>query len=181
MNIIETESKPEAPPMETESPETNANFKKSTFGRGRPKLIMERTSPGSPQSGPDKIPALDGNTGPLTMSMDHMTETEIHQAIQDTKCADQEFLIRDGNGKVYTDPSINPKTTEDNLETSELELARSLSSSTEIETDIKTEEEQTILRSKRLTKTNAIVRNNNPMYHDYRKHRKKAELGQYTG
>ena len=85
------------------------------------------------------------------------------------------------NGKVFTDPKINPKTSEDNLETSELELAPNLSSSTEIETDIKTEDEKTICRSKRLTKTNPIVRYNNPICHDYRKHRKKAELGQYTG
>ena len=93
MAIIETESEPEAPHMETESPKTpefsdNATFKKSTFGRGRTKLIRERTSPNSPQSGPDKIRALDGNTGPVTISTDHMTETEIHQAIQDAKCAD---------------------------------------------------------------------------------------------
>ena len=53
MAIKETESEPEAPPMETESPKTpelsdNATLKKSTFGRGRPKLKKERTSPNSP-------------------------------------------------------------------------------------------------------------------------------------
>ena len=110
-----------------------------------------------------------------------MIETEIHQAIQDAKGADQDLFIRDENGKVFTDPNINPKTTEDNLETSELELASNLSSSPEIETDIKAEEEKTICRSRRLTKTNPIVRYNNPICHDYRKHRKKAELGQYPG
>ena len=73
MAIIETESEPKAPPMATESSETpelsdKATFKKSTFGRGRPKLVRERTLPYSPQSGPDKIPALDGITVPLTIS-----------------------------------------------------------------------------------------------------------------
>ena len=80
-----------------------------------------------------------------------MTETETHQAIHDAKCADQELLFRDENGKVFTDPNINPKTTEDNLETSELELPSNLSSSTEIETVVKAEEEKIIRRSKRLT------------------------------
>ena len=166
MPIIETERDPDAPSMETESPKTpklsdNATFKKRTFERGRPKLIRERTRPDSPQNVPDKIPALDDNTVLLKMSTDHMTETEIHQAIQDAKCADQEFFIRDENGKVFTDPNIIPITTENNLETSEFELASNLSSSTEIETDIKTEE-KTIRRSKRLTKTNPIVSYNNP-------------------
>ena len=143
--------------------------------------LMERTSPDSPQSGPDKIPALDGETGPITMSTDHMTETEIHQAIQDAKCPDQELFIKDEKGKVLTDPNINPKTTEDNLETSELELSSNLSSSNEIGTDVLAEEKKTIRRSKRLTKTNPIVRYNIPICHDYMKRRKKAELGQYTG
>ena len=56
-----------------------------------------------------------------------MTEIEIHQAIQDAKCADQELFITDENGKVFSDPNIIQKTTEDNLETSELELANNLS------------------------------------------------------
>ena len=46
MAIIETESEPEAPPMETESLKRselsyNATVTKGTFGRGRPKLIKE--------------------------------------------------------------------------------------------------------------------------------------------
>ena len=67
------------------------------------------------------------------------------------------------------------------LQTSELELASNLSSSTGIETDIIAEEEKNNRKSKRLTKTSHIVRYNNPICQDYRKHRKKAELGQHTG
>ena len=71
-----------------------------------------------------------------------------------------------------------PKTGEEiNFENSELDLASNLSSSTELEADIKHDEEKTIRRSKRLTKTNPIVRYNSPICHDYRKHRRKAELG----
>ena len=69
---------------------------------------------------------------------------------------------------------------ENNFENSELDLASNLSSSTELEADIKHEEEKTIRRSKRLTKTNPIVRYNNPICHDYRKHRRKAELRSNT-
>ena len=92
-----------------------------------------------------------------------MTETEIHQAIQDAKTAEQERFIRDENGKVPINCNTNLK---DNLETSDLELASNLSSSTEIEADRKTEEEKSVRRSKRLTKTNPIVRYNNPICHD---------------
>ena len=41
--------------------------------------------------------------------------------------------------------------------------------------------EKIVHRSKRLTKTNPIVRYNNPVCHDYRNHRRKAELGRTTG
>ena len=47
------------------------------------------------------------------------------------------------------------------------------SSSTEL--DIKHEEEKIVRRSKRLTKTNPIIRYNNPPCHDYRNQRRKAE------
>ena len=77
--------------------------------------------------------------GPFTITTDHMTDTEIHQVIQDAKTADQELFIREENGKVPTDSNTN---LEDNLETSELELASNVSSSTEIGTDIKAEEEK---------------------------------------
>ena len=65
----------------------------------------------------------------------------------------------------------------ENLENSELELASNLSSSTEIET----EEKEPVRRSKKLTKTNPIIRYNNPICHDYRKHRKQTEFGSHTG
>ena len=55
-----------------------------------------------------------------------------------------------------------------------------MSSSTELEANIKHEEEKTIRRSKRLTKPSLIVRYNNPICHDYRKHRRKAKLGNNT-
>ena len=100
-----------------------------------------------------------------------MTDTEVDRAIED-----QEVFIRDENGKVFTDNKPHPSTFEDNLENSELNLASNLSSSTEIET----EEKEPIRRSKRLTKTNPIVRYNNPICHDYRSHRRKAELGPHT-
>ena len=130
---METES------QKTQEPSDNATLKKGTFGRGRPKLIRDRSSPGSPLDTPGKTPALDDNMGPLTKTTDHMTDTEIHQVIQDAKTADQELFIRDENGKVPTDSKIN---LEDNLETSELELASNVSSSTEIGTDIKAEEDK---------------------------------------
>ena len=141
----------EAPQMETEShktlePSDSTTLKRSTFGRGKPKITRDRTSPGSPLETPGKIPALDDNMGPLTINTGHMTETEIHQAIQDAKTAEQELFIRDENGKV----SINSNT-------------------------------KSVRRSKRLTKTNPIVSYNNPICHEYRKHRKRAELGQHTG
>ena len=168
--------------METESPKTpepttNATLKRSTFGRGKPKTTGDHTSPGSPLETPGKVPALD-NMGPLTINTGHMTEEQIHQAIQDARTAEQELFIRDENGKVLINSNTNLK---NNLETSNLELASNLSSSTEIEADIITEEEKNVRRSKSLTKTNPIVRYNNPVCHDYRKHRKRAELGQHTG
>ena len=88
----------------------------------------------------------------------------------------QDILIRDENGKVFTDNNTNSNTLEDNFENSGLDLASSLSSSTEIDT----EEKEPIRRSKRLTKSNPIIRYNNPICHDYRKHRKKTEFGNNT-
>ena len=67
-------------------------------------------------------------------------------------------------------------TLEGNLENSHLDLSNNLS----LSTDFVTEEKEPIRRSNRLTKTNPIVRYNNPGCHDYRKHRKKTELGGHT-
>ena len=114
--------------------------------------------------------------GSLTITATNMTKTEVDRAIEDANSADQEVSIRDENGKVFTDNKPNPNTFEDNLQNSELDLASNLSSSTVIET----EEKEPIRRSKRLTKSNPIVRYNNPVFHDYREYRRKAELGRYT-
>ena len=78
-----------------------------------------------------------------------MTDTEVDRAIDNAKCADQELLIRDENGKVFTENNTNSSTLEDNFENSDLDLASNLSSSTEIDT----EEKESLRRSKRLTKT----------------------------
>ena len=86
------------------------------------------------------------------------------------------IFIRDENGKVFTDNNNNSNTLEDNLENSDLNLSSNLSSSTEIDT----EEKEPIHRSKRLTKTNQIVRYNTAVCHDYRKQRRKTELGGHT-
>ena len=64
--------------------------------------------------------------------------------------------------------------------TSELDLVSNLSSGTELDADIKHGEENTVRRSKKLTKTTPIIRYNNPICHDYRKHRRKAGLGSNT-
>ena len=105
-----------------------------------------------------------------------MTDTEVDRAIEDAKSADQEVFIRDENGKAFTDNKPHPSTFEDNLESSDLDLASNLSSSTGIEN----EEKEPIRRSKRLTKTNPIVRYNNPICHDYRSYRRKSELGPHS-
>ena len=103
--------------------------------------------------------------------MEKIPRTELY-----TKQADQEILIRDENGKVFTDNNTNSCTLKDNFETSYLELASNLSSSTEIDT----EEKELIRKSKRLTKAKPIIRYNNHICHDYRKHRKKTEFGNNT-
>ena len=168
--------------METESPRTpehsdSVTIRPGSFGRGRQNITKENHSePGSPLDTPAKKP--EGNLGPLTLCTNRMTDTEIHQAIRDTRNADQELLLKDENGKVPVNYNTN---LEDNPELSDLELASNLSSSTEIEAEIITEEKRNLRRSKRLTKTNPILRYNNPICHDYRKHREKAEIGQHTG
>ena len=168
--VVESDSESETPLMDTESPktpetQTNTTLKTGTLGRGRPKLFRDRTSPNSPQA--------TTTPGSLTIVTANMTDTEVDRAITDTKHADQALLIRDENGKVFTDNNANQNTLEDNFETSDLDLASNLSSNTEIDM----EEKEPIRRSKRPTKTNPIIRYNNPICHDYRKHRKKTEFG----
>ena len=142
--------------MDIDSPKTpeppiDTTIKKSTFGRGRPKLIRDRASPNRANT-----PMPRSSTGPLTITTSNMTDTDLDRAIEDANNAEQEIFIRDENGKVLTDN--NTKSLAENLENSELELASNLCSSTEIET----EEKEPVRRSKRLTKTNPIIRNNNP-------------------
>ena len=169
--VIESESESETPLMDTESPKTpdppTTTTTSGSFGRGRPKLVRDRSSP---QTTAQHTP------GVLTIVATNMTDTEVDRAIEDAKQADQELLIRDENGKVFTDNKTNSYTQKESFENSDLELASNLSSSTEIDT----EEKEPVRRSKRLTKTNPIIRYNNPICHDYRKHRKKTEFGNNT-
>ena len=168
--VIESDSESETPLMVTTSPKTpeplpNTTIKTGTIGRGRPKLVRDRTTSNSPQAAT--------TTGPLTIVTANMTDTEIDRAITDTKNADQELFLRDENGKVLINNNSNQNALEDNFENSDLDLVSILSSSTEIDK----EEKEPIRRSKRLTKTNPIIRYNNPICHDYRKHRKQTEFG----
>ena len=155
--MIGSDIEPETPPTETNSPTAldqsdNAMVKMSTYGRGRPlKLIRDRQSPSLQQPSPGGM----NNTNPLTITAANMTDTEISRAIEDARQANDELFIRDVY-KVFKNLTSFPKTGEEN------------------------NFEKTIRRSKRLTKTNPIVRYNNPICHDYRKHRRKAELGSNT-
>ena len=116
-----------------------------------------------------------------------MTDAEVNRVIEEARRANTELHIRDNNGKVIQNNYQNPKRgEEDNREknsfeeeTSELEILSNLSSSTEIEQDTK---EHILRRSKLFTKTNPIVKLNNPVSFDYRKYRQKTErLEKHTG
>ena len=116
-----------------------------------------------------------------------MTDAEIDRVIEDARRANTELHLKDKNGKVIQNNYQSPKGgEEDNVEnsyteqdTSELELLNNLSSSTEIEQETK---EHNLRRSKRLTKTNPIIRLNNPVPSDYRKYRQKTEWpGKHAG
>ena len=100
-----------------------------------------------------------------------MLDSDIEQIISDTQQSGQDTHIRDNNGKVTY-----------NTFESDLELASNLSSSTENEKEIENVEETNLRRSKRLTKTNPIVRLNNPIIEtDNRKHRKAPQPVTTTG
>ena len=115
-----------------------------------------------------------------------MTDAEVDRVIEDARRANTELHNRDNNGKIIQNYNHHPKRGEDNIEknyleeeTSELELLSNLSSGTGIKQDTK---EHNLRRSKRLTKTNPIVRLNNPVPSDYSKYRQKTEWpGKYTG
>ena len=149
---------------------------------------MSKTGPQSPGS-------LTGSTdglGPLTIITENMTDTDIDRIIEDAKQNDTELFIKDLNGKVTHNYNNTVHGGEENkeknnleTETSDLELISNLSSSTEIEQETK---EHNLRRSKRLTKTNPIIRFNNPITSDYRKHGKQTECpedtrnrGRYSG
>ena len=101
-----------------------------------------------------------------------MTSEAVDRAIEDAREKETEIHLKDPNGKASQNVIKSPKKgeeEEDHLENSELEL---LSSSTEIEQEPK---EHNLRRSKRLTKTNPIIRLNNPVPSDYRKYRQKTQ------
>ena len=159
--MIESDIEPETPPPETSSPtpldqSDNATVKRARGPRQTLKLIRDRQNSSPHQSSPEGT----NNTGPLKVhSPFNMTDTESDRAIEDARQANDELFIRDDNGKVFKNLNSFPKTGEENnFENSELDLASNLSSSTEVEADIKHEEEKTVRRSKRLTKTNPIGR-----------------------
>ena len=75
--IIDSDTESETPPMEIDSPKTpelsiDTTIKKSTLGRGRPKLIRDRASPNTANT-----PMPGNNIGPLTITTSNMTDTEL--------------------------------------------------------------------------------------------------------
>ena len=173
---IESETmQPESNKQTTPGQTDNATVIKGTFGRGKPVQKRERSDSNSPHSTPGDT---NKSTGPLAITT-NMTDTEINRAINDAKQANEELFIRHENGKVFNNNKTFPNTGEEN--SFDLDFANNLSSSTELETEVKHEEEKKVRRSKRLTKTYPIVRYNNPLCHDYRNHRRNAELGRNTG
>ena len=69
-----------------------------------------------------------------------MTDTEINRAISDAKQANEELFIRDENGKAFNNDNTFPNEREEN--SLDLDFANNLSSSTELETDVKREEKK---------------------------------------
>ena len=115
----------------------------------------------------------------MTIVAEIMTSEAADRAIEDVRKADTEIHIKDTNGKVFQNTSKTPKRGKEEdeelrklEENSELELLSNLSSSIEIEQETK---EHNLRRSKRVTKTNPIIRLNNPVPSDYRKYCQKTE------
>ena len=101
-----------------------------------------------------------------------MSDSDIDQTMRDSIQSGPEIQIRDNSSKV----TFYNNNKENKLDLSELELASNLSSSTEIEKDIEQLENANLRWSKTLTKTNPIVRLNNPVNQsDYRKHSKTTQ------
>ena len=152
------------------SPEPPTIKRQGTIGRERPRLTRNNTAPASNNT-PDK--QNNTGTGTLTINADQMLESDIDKTIKDSTQSRQDIQIKDKSGKV---PFDNNKKKENDLDLSELELASNLSSSTEIEKDTEQLENENLRRSKSLTKTNPIVRLNNPVNQsDYRKHSKTTQ------
>ena len=114
-----------------------------------------------------------------------MTDEVIDRAIKDAREANTEIHIRDSKGKVFQNnfENLTRGEQEEGIEKidepSDQELLSNLSSSTEIEPETK---EHNLRRSKQLTKTNPIVRLNNPVSSDYGKYvRKTKQPGNDTG
>ena len=108
-----------------------------------------------------------------------MTSEAVNCAIEDSRKADTEIHIKDINGKVFQNTlktSKRGKGEKEELEeldeNSELEFLSNLTSSTEIEQETK---EHNLRSSKRLTKTNPIIRLNNPVPSNYRKYCQKTK------
>ena len=80
------------------SPEPPTTNQAGTIGRGRPRLIRDRTA----STSPDKNPAEQNspNMGPLTIDIDQMSDSDIDQTIRDSLQSGQEIQIRDNSGKV---------------------------------------------------------------------------------
>ena len=113
----------------------------------------------------------------MTIVTENMTTEAVDRAIEDARETNTEIHLKDSNGKASHNIIKSPKRREeeeDELENSELELMSNLSSSTETEQETK---EHNLRRSKRLTKTNPIIRLNHPVPSDYRKYRQKAQPG----
>ena len=89
--------------------------------------------------------------GPLTINAEQMLESDTEQIISDTQQSGQDEHIKDINGKVF------------NTIDSDQDLARNFSSSTEIDKETQNLPETNLRRSKRLTKTNPVIRLNNPV------------------
>ena len=153
------------------SPGPPTTKRAGTIGRGKSRLTRDRTASTSSEKTPGQQNSSE--MGPLTINTDQMSDSDIDQTIKDSPQSGQKIQIRDSSGKVTFYNNIK---TEIELELSELELASNLCSSTEIEKDIEQLENANLRRSKRSTKTNPIVRLNNPVNQsDYRKHSKTTQ------
>ena len=94
--------------------------------------------------------------------MDQMSDSDIDQLIRHSIQSGQEIQTRDNSCFLVKVTFYNNNKIENKLDLSELELASNLSSSTEIEKDTEQPENANLRRSKKLTKTNPIVRLNSP-------------------